>query len=367
MRKHALASSSLTTLLLSGCVAQDSLGVQEYDPPSTLVVPETVVTRARFPFVDVHSHQYEMPTQDLDVLVADMDALNMGVMVNLSGRVDGDRNFLLGCLRNVNANHPSRFLVFTNIEYEGIDEPEWGEQTAQGVAEDIAAGAAGLKIYKRLGMDVRDAAGARLRIDDPRLDPIWRVCGEMGVPVLIHSGDPAPFWQPKDANNERWYELWEKPGRKRDPELDASWEEVMTEQRNVFARHPETNFISAHLGWMGNDLGRLGRVLDEHPNVMTEIGAVLAELGRQPTTAHAFFERYQDRLLFGKDSWVPAEYHVYFRVLETSDDYVKYYRRRHAFWRLYGLALPDGVLRKLYYGNALRLFPKLDRSLFPSE
>jgi len=187
------------------------------------------------------------------------------------------------------------------------------------------------------------------------------------VPVLIHSGDPAPFWLPWDANNERWLELKQKPQRKRDPEVNASFEEIVREHWHVFEKHPETTFISAHMSWMANDLARLGKLLDEHPNVYTEIGAVLAEFGRQPRFARAWFERYQDRVLFGKDAWTPEEYYVYFRVLETKDEYFDYYRRRHAFWKMYGLDLPDEVLRKLYYKNALRLFPQLDRSLFPAD
>lgn len=141
----------------------------------------------------------------------------------------------------------------------------------------------------------------------------------------------------------------------------------MSEQWNVFRKHPETNFINAHLGWMGNDLDRLGELMDEFPNMYTEIGAVLAELGRQPRFARQFFIDYQDRIMFGKDSWRPEEYKVYFRVLETSDEYFDYYRKRHAFWKMYGLNLPDDVLRKLYYKNALRIVPGIDASLFPND
>jgi len=349
-----------------GPLASETPTVIDYDPPSTLVVPQTLVTRAKYPFVDVHSHQWQMPTQDLDLLVEDMDALNMAVMVNLSGRVDDSQDFLNGALANVERTRPERFLVFTNISFDGIDDPNWGSRTARQVVDDVAAGAAGLKIYKSLGMSVTDASGRRVPVDDPRIDPVWRRCGELGVPVLIHSGDPAQFWQPWDGQNERWFELYQKPGRKQDPD-EFTWEEVIAEQARLFERHPGTTFINAHLGWMGNDLERLGGLLEDYPNVYTEIGAVLAELGRQPRFARAWLERYQDRVLFGKDAWTPEEYHVYFRVLETDDEYFDYYRRRHAFWKMYGLNLGDEVLRKLYYKNALRLFPQLDRSLFPAD
>lgn len=366
--RHALL---IPFVLAAGVTLQSCARAQmlfeEYDPPSTLVVEQHELTRARYPFVDVHNHQWSMPEDDLSVTTGEMDALNMAVMVNLSGRGwKAGAEYFQGCLDNVRQNAANRFLVFTNVNFDGIDEPDWSERTAQQVEDDIKAGAAGLKIYKNLGMSVKDAAGTRVAVDDPRLDPIWARCGKLGVPVLIHTGDPAPFWQPWDANNERWLELKQKPNRKRDPETEIGFEALMAEQRSLFAKHPETTFIQAHMGWMANDLGRLGELLDEHPNVYTEIGAVLAELGRQPRTARAWMTRYQDRVLFGKDAWTPAEYHVYFRVLETADEYFDYYRKRHGHWKMYGLELPDGVLRKLYYANALRLFPQLDRSLFPA-
>jgi len=350
-----------------------------YDPPSTLVVPEHPTKRAKYPFVDVHNHQWGMPDQDLSELVTAMDELNMAVMVNLSGRgfrrieePDGSFRFglrepehLARAVENVAENAPGRFLVFTNLELDGVGEPGWAEEAVAQLEADVAAGAVGLKVYKSLGMDAEDVDGRRIPVDDPRLDPVWTRCGELGIPVLIHTADPAPFWQPKDAENERLFELMQRPRRYRDPEVYPPWEEIIAEQHRLFRKHPGTIFVNAHLGWLGNDLGRLGQLLDELPNVYTEIGAVLAELGRQPRFARQFFIDHQDRILFGKDSWNPEEYHVYFRVLETADEYFDYYRRRHAFWKIYGLDLPDEVLRKVYYENALRILPGIDRSLFP--
>ena len=351
----------------------------EYDPPPTLVVPENPVTRARYPFVDVHNHQFGMPDQNLSELVAEMDKLNMAVMVNLSGRgfkrrenPDGtfsyalqEGEYLRRAVENGRENAPGRFIVFTNLDTTGIDEPGWRDRTIAQLDEDVSNGAQGLKIYKSLGMTSKDSSARRIPVDDERLDPVWARCGELGIPVLIHTADPAPFWQERDAENERLFELMERPGRYRDPEVFPPWEEIMAEQHAMFRKHPGTIFINAHLGWLGNDLARLGELMDELPNMHTEIGAVLAELGRQPRFAREWLIEYQDRVLFGKDSWQPEEYHVYFRVLETDDDYFDYYRRRHAFWKIYGLDLPDEVLRKIYYENALRIVPGIDPGLFP--
>lgn len=374
-----LIAAILLLFLCSPALFAQTMSFEAYDPPSTLVVPEHTVTRAKYPFIDVHNHQWAMPTQDLGELTAEMDKLNMTVMVNLSGRgfrriqgPDGkmrfglnDSAFLEQSIANIQANAPGRFILFTNVDFSGVGTPGWEEETLRQLTADVQHGANGLKIYKNLGFDVTDQNGERVAVDDPRLDPVWAKCGELGIPVLIHTGEPAAFWQPKDANNERWLELQEKPERYRDPATNPSWEQLMGEQHNIFRKHPGTVFINAHLGWMGNDLARLGKLLDELPNVYTEIGAVLAELGRQPRYAREWFIKYQDRVMFGKDTWRPEEYHVYFRTLETDDDYFKYYRRRHAFWRIYGLDLPDAVLKKLYYKNALRVIPGIDASLFP--
>jgi len=355
------------------------LSFMEYDPPSTLVVPEHPVTRAKYPFVDVHSHQFELDEAKVRDLLAAMDAMNMAAMVNLSGRgfrrttlPDGttrwglrEPEYLRDTIALTERLAPGRILHFTNVDFSQAGGADWPAAAVAQFEADVAAGARGLKIYKGLGMDTRDVAGQRIAVDDPRLDPIWEACARLGVPVLIHTADPAPFWQPKDKNNERLYELIET-GRYRDPDENVAWEQLITEQHDLFKRHPKTQFINAHLGWLGNDLARLGRLFDEAPNVTTEIGAVLAELGRQPRFARDWLVKYQDRVMFGKDSWAPAEYPPYFRVLETADDYFPYYRRRHAFWRIYGLDLPDEVLRKLYYANALRVVPGLDRTRFPA-
>ena len=337
---------------------------EKYDPPSTLVVPEHKITRAKFPFIDVHNHQFGMPTQDLNQTVKQMDALNMAVMVNLSGRGRGSTEHLQKGLENVRKTSPKRFIIFTNVDFSGIDDPEWQSRTVKQLEEDVKMGANGLKIYKSLGMFSRDSKGERIHIDDPRLDPVWAKCGALGIPVLIHSADPRQFWQPIDENNERWLELKTHPNRRHDQD-PVSWETIIAEQHNMFRRNPKTKFINAHLGWFGNDLKKLGELMDELPNMYTEIGAVIAELGRQPRAGRDFLVKYQDRVMFGKDSWVPEEYTTYFRVLETADDYFPYHKRYHAFWRMYGLDLPDDVLKKIYYKNALKVIPHIDASLFP--
>lgn len=361
---------ALAALLFPGSAAGQTsapghtLSIEEYDPKSTLVVPEHRVPRARFPFVDVHNHQETAARpEEIDRIVRDMDAVNMRVMVNLSG---GSSDALAAGVANWSGRHPGRFVTFANLDFSGIEDAGWGERAAAQLERDVRKGGAkGLKIFKNFGLTVKDRAGRRVAVDDPRLDAVFEKCADLKIPVLIHTGEPRSFFEPQDAHNERWLELKQFPQRARPPDRFRTWDQVMGEQHRLFARHPRTQFIDAHLGWMGGDLAALGRLLDRLPNVTTEIGAVLAELGRQPRFARDWFVRYQDRVMMGKDTWAPEEYPVYFRVLETSDEYFDYYRRRHAFWKMYGLDLPDEVLKKLYYKNALRVIPGIDGSPFP--
>lgn len=354
---------SLLTLVSSVFINAQDLTFEEYNPKSTLVVPGKIIKRAKFPFIDVHGHQYSMPTQDLAPVIAAMDTLNMGLMVNLSGRSGED---LKMSVANIKANYPNRFVVFANIGFNGnVGKPGWTKATVKQLEEDVKNGARGLKIYKGLGLRDKDVDGKRIAVDDARLNPIWAKCGELGIPVLIHSADPKSFWDSFDGDNERWLELKTRPGRKRDANNPAPWEQIIGEQHHMFKTHKNTTFINAHMGWFANNLGKLGELLDEMPNMNVGIGAIIAELGRQPRFAKAFFEKYQDRILFGKDSWKPEEFPTYFRVLESDDEYFPYHKKYHAFWPMYGLDLSDEVLKKVYYKNALRIVPGLDKSLFP--
>jgi len=337
------------------------MDVEDYEPISTLVVPKHPLTYSKFPFIDVHNHQWVMPVQNLDKLIIEMDSLNMGVMVNLSGFRG---KILEWSLDNVNKNYPNRFIIFLNINFEQVDDAGWPEEQLAMMDEAYKQGAKGLKVYKGLGLTDVDNNGKRIAVDDPRLDPIWAKCGQLGIPVLIHSGEPSSFWKPKDKYNERWLELKQEPDRYRSSDKFPPFETIIAEQHNVFRKHPETKFINAHLGWFGNDLDRLGKLFEEMPNVYSELGAVLAELGRQPKSARAFMIKYQDRVMFGKDTYKMEEYYTYFRVLETGDEYFDYYRKRHAHWKMYGLELPDSVLKKVYYRNAINVIPGIDTALF---
>ena len=336
--------------------------IVDYRPTSTVVADEHPVPRAKYPLVDIHNHQ-NVNAENVERLIKEMDELNMRVMVNLSGG-SGDR--LMQNLEFIkNSPHKDRFRLFANVAFNGVGTPGWSEKAAADLEAGIRAGAIGLKIFKQLGLQQRKADGSRLKIDDPELDPLWQVCARMNVPVLIHTADPAQFFEPIDFTNERWLELALFPGRQYPADKFPSFETLAGERDRMFARNPKTRFIAAHFGWHGNDLGRAARMLDAMPNVYFEVGAVLYEFGRQPRASREFFTTYQDRVLFGKDAYQPSEYPYYFRVFETNDEYFDYYRDYHASWKLYGMGLSDQLLKKLYFQNALKVAPGLPQAGWP--
>jgi predicted TIM-barrel fold metal-dependent hydrolase len=363
-RRLSLLLAGAAALAASAAVVAQDLSIREYKPKSTLVVPAHPVPRAKYPVIDVHSHHSRLTRDDYARVVRDMDALNLRVLVNLSG---GSGEEMKGMLAMIAASPaPDRMVVFANPDFSDIDVPGYGRRAAARLEADVAAGARGLKIFKNLGLSVKRANGLRVPVDDPELDPLWDACARLAVPVLIHTGEPAPFFDPVDVTNERWLELQVHPQRRRPAGAFPAFEALMTERNRLFTKHRGTTFIAAHMGFHANDLQRLGRMLDVMPNVYVETGAILAELGRQPRFAREFFTKYQDRVLFGKDSWAPPEYPYFWRTFETADEYFDYYRDYHAFWKLYGLDLPGAVLRKLYYGNALRVVPGLNAAAFPA-
>jgi uncharacterized protein len=363
--------------------------IVDYRPKSTVVADPHMVPRAKFPVIDIHNHTTVTP-DNIEQLIKEMDSLNIRVLNNLSGG-NGDR--LKRSIETIrNSRYADRFTLFVNVDWEGAGGPGWRERAVGQVEEGVKNGAIGLKVFKNLGLTARKADGSRLKVDDPDLDPVWQACARLNIPVLIHVADPAQFWAPVDLHNERWLELNVFPGREYPQDRFPAFEQLMTERDRMFARNPKTRYINAHFGWHGNDLGRAARHLDtlpnvvfevgavlyefgrqpraaRHldtlPNVVFEVGAVLYEFGRQPRAARDFFIKYQDRVLFGKDAYEPTEYPYYWRVFETGDEYFDYYRDYHAFWKLYGMNLPDAVLRKLYYQNAQRVTPGLPKNGFP--
>jgi len=335
--------------------------IREYKPRSTLVVPVHLVPRAKFPAIDFHGHPGALTSAEIiNRIGAAMDSLNLRVMVNASGS-SGDR--LKQQIAAVAASrYKDRFVMFTTLNLRDVG-PGSGAAIAAQLSADIAAGAGGVgEIGKGFGLYNRKADGSRLKLDDPELDPVWETAARLKIPVFIHVGDPSEFFQPIDYQNERWLELALYTDRRyQDRTRFPAFEELMAERDRLLARHPNTIWVLAHLGWHANDLARLGRMFDRMPNLYSEVGAILYDLGRQPRAAREFMIKYQDRLLFGKDSFQPDEYPYYWRVFETNDEYFDYYRDYHAFWKLYGLGLPDSVLKKLYSSNALKLTPAIPR------
>ena len=312
--------------------------------------------------VDVHTHGTSNAAT-LAERVKEMDALNLRVLVDLSG---GNAASVKTKVDGVMASpYKDRFRVFANVSWEGAGTPEWQEKALIDLRQAVKNGAIGLKVFKELGLRHKKADGTRLAVDDPALDPVWALAGELNIPVIIHTAEPREFFSPIDNHNERWLELNIFPQRASPPSIYPSFEQLMKERDHIFEKHPKTRFIGAHFNWYGNDLGRAAALLDRLPNVYLEVAAVLYEFGRQPYASAQFFTKYQDRVMFGKDTYETSEYPYYWRVFETHDEYFDYYRGYHAFWKLYGMGLSDTVLKKLYYKNALKVEPGLPQTGWP--
>jgi predicted TIM-barrel fold metal-dependent hydrolase len=337
--------------------------ILDYRPRSTLVAPVHMVAKAKFGAIDYHGHpEGRMDSAEgLAKLGDELDALNVRMMISADNS-SGDRLKKTVDAIKASPKMKDRARVLAGVNFNGVGAPGWAEKAVSQLETDVKNGAVGIgEIPKSLGLSYKKADGSRLKIDDPDLDPIWDAAARLKIPVFIHTADPQQFFVPLDFNNERWLEQALFPGRRYPQDKFPSFETLMTERDNMFRKHPKTTFVAAHLGWYAADLGKLGKLFDAMLNVNAEVGAVLYDIGRQPRAAHDFFIKYQDRILFGKDSYQPEEYPYYWRVFETNDDYFDYYRGYHAFWKLYGIDLPDIVLRKLYYENALRITPSIPR------
>jgi predicted TIM-barrel fold metal-dependent hydrolase len=354
------------------------LSMRRYTPKSRLVLPRTPINGAKYPVVDVHTHFFHKlkhNEQGLKDFLSVMDRNRIRVCVSLDGML-GDQ--LESHLAFLHREHRDRFVIFANVDWQGdgkADDPaSWAclrpgfaARTAEQLRAAAKRGVAGLKVFKLLGLGYRDVDGTLLKIDDPRWDEIWAVCGELGIPVLIHSGDPAPFFDPIDRFNERWEELSRNPAWSFYGGDFPKLEDLMAARNRVIARHPKTNFIAAHLGSSEHDLKTLGQWLDTHPNLYVDIASRINELGRQPYSARAFMIRYADRIIFGTDGpWPEARLNAYWRFLETFDEAFHYSEKEpppQGLWLIDGIGLPDEVLRKVYHENAARLIPGVKERL----
>jgi predicted TIM-barrel fold metal-dependent hydrolase len=340
--------------------------ILDYRPKSTLVAPVHMVPTAKYPAIDFHGHPQGLlvSNETLGRLGASLDSLNVRMMIS-ADNTSGERLKTVIATVRGSEKMKDRVRVLAGINFQNVG-PGWAAKAVAQLEADVAAGAVGVgEIPKSFGLSVRKPDGSRLKIDDPELDPIWEACARLKLPVFIHTADPQEFFKPADYTNERWLEISLFPDRRYPQDRYPSFETLAVERDNMIKKHPKTTFVVAHMAWYASDLGHLGKMMDDMPNMMTEVGAVLYDIGRQPRVAHDFFVKYQDRILFGKDSFQPEEYPYYWRVFETNDDYFDYYRGYHAFWKLYGVGLPDVVLKKVYFQNALRITPGIPQTGWP--
>ena len=358
------------------------LALDRFRPKPQLIVPRSDAAMAKFPVVDVHTHprlRFRHDPARLDEFVEIMDAHNVALCVSLDGGMGDALEEHLAYLKP----HGDRFLVFANVDWVGggsrndpagwdCHRPGFARRIAERLADAKRRGAVGLKVFKQFGLGYRNPDSSLLEIDDPRWDPIWAACGGLGLPVIIHTADPAAFFEPIDERNERWEELSRRPewsfyGNDPTGRPWPSRESLLAARNRVIERHPATTFLGAHMANNPEDLSAVGRWLEAYPNLVVEISSRIAELGRQPYTAREFFLRYQDRILFGTDGPRPAaRLAPHWRFFQTRDEYFRYAENDfppQGLWRIHGIDLPDAVLRKLYHQNAERVIPRVSEKL----
>jgi predicted TIM-barrel fold metal-dependent hydrolase len=349
------------------------LALDQFRPQPMLRVEEHRLARAKFPVVDVHVHPRvrltRSPAKELDDFVRTMDEQNIAACVSLDGGL-GDafeehKTFLWTRYRD-------RFVIFANIDWRGsgaadkpatwdCNRPDFVHRVVKQLEAAKTGGASGLKLFKNFGLEYRNADGSLIKIDDPRWDPIWETCGRLGLVVLMHTADPGAFFQPIDQRNERWEELRRNPSWSFHGKDFPTRDELHAARNRVIGRHPKTTFIAAHVANDGEDLKTVAEWLDKYPNMYVELAARIAELGRQPFTARKFLIRYADRVMFGTDGpRAASRLALHWRFLETEDEYFPYAENPfppQGFWSIYGVGLPDEVLRKIYHENAVRIVP----------
>ncbi len=348
-----------------------TLALDLFRPRAMLEVPNHQPPRAKFPVVDVHMHpriRLKHSPEMLDDYVRLMDQQNIALSISLDGGMGEAFDEHVQYL----AKHAERFVIFANLDFRGAgreedpaswdcQRPDFARRMAAELERLKGKGARGLKLFKQFGLEYRNADGSLIKIDDERWDPIWEACGELGLVVILHTADPAAFFEPIDASNERWEELHRHPEWSFHGPQWPSKAELLAARNRVIARHRGTTFICAHLANDGENLAEVGGWLDEHPNMVVELAARIAELGRQPFTARAFFLKYADRILFGTDGpRVRERLLPHWRFLETQDEYFPYAENPfppQGLWNIYGIGLPDDVLKQIYHENAERLIP----------
>jgi uncharacterized protein len=338
--------------------AKKTLLLKDFNPTSMLHAPVHNIDRAKFYVIDVHNHVNDALRIDDHMdparVVEIMDKTNVKTVVILTG-MWGEK--LQAVINEMVKPYPGRFIVFTQIDFSKIDDPNFGQEMVTQLDDAVARGARGLKQLKDLGLNVRDKSGKLVAIDDSRLDPVWEECGRLGIPVSIHSSDPEAFFHPVDNTNERYEELTEHPDWSFYGSQFPAKESLLAARDRMFAKHPHTTFVALHMGNWPENLDYVSQLLETHPNVMVEFGAREAELGRQPHRAREFFMKYQDRIMFGTDNGMDeAMYRNHFRWLETGDEYFDYWGYPgQGRWKIYGMELPDSVLEKIYHKNAERM------------
>jgi predicted TIM-barrel fold metal-dependent hydrolase len=346
--------------------AVSDLPLRSWTPRSRMSATPTRVERAAHPVVDVHnhlglwlSHDGDWVAKDVPGLIAAMDEVNVQAIVNLDGRWDEE---LTANLDRYDRAHPGRFVTFCQIDWDRLADPDGERVLLRQLEASAAAGARGVKVWKNLGLWVRDADGSLIQPDDPRVIAILGRAGELGLPVLIHVADPKAFFDPLDEHNERLDELMQqRDWWFGDRDVYPTFDRIVEGLATLVTATPGTTYIGAHVGCDAEDLDWVEALMDRAPNFTVDTGGRMAELGRQPRRFRRLIERHPDRVLFGTDVYpISADaYRHAFRFFETADESFEYAPGSpippQGRWAVSALELDDAALRAVYHDNAARV------------
>ena len=339
----------------------------EFHPRSELALPRHPETMPPFPVIDMHAHfgplllgeRYE---EEYDTRRCCETLREMGLERIFCLELVWDGEYDRLC-RKLEASDGMIVPVGSVDVFKAL-EPDFEDHVYRVLRDLKAKGSPAVKLWKNMTLMGQERFGRNLALDDPHFEPLWQACGELGLPIIIHVADPPCFFKPIDTDNEHYVCL------SRHPEWSVykpglfSFEEHMRMQEAVIRAHPKTTFVVAHVGSYAENLPQVSKWLEQYPNLYVDVAARLDQLGRQPYTARAFIERWQDRVMFGTDyeGWFSPErtrefYHTHYRFFQTWDEYFDQpFPDFLGQWKICGLGLERTVLRKLYRDNAIRVF-----------
>ena len=361
MKRIFLAVFCVLCFFLPQLKAQENINelmLKNYRPHSIYNIQKTDIHKAKFPVIDMHSHDYAMNSDDIDQWVKNMDELGIEKVIILTMQTGSGFDSVV----QKYSNYPDRFQLWCGFDFTGYKkDPNWIEHAVKELERCHKMGAKGVGELGDKGKGLfysKPVPAYGLHLDDPELRPLLKKCGELNMPINIHVADPYWMYEKMDSTNDGLMNAY-------DWKIDLSEKDILTHTQliktleNAVKENPQTTFIACHFANCSYDLNILGHLLDTYPNLWADISARYAETSPIPRYMYSFYKKYQDRLIYGTDMGMDKNmYKITFRILETTDEHFYEIEQFNYHWACNGFGLPDDVLRKVYMKNALTILNK---------